>query len=112
LETKAGRNTWGTLISYIITDGSGKKEGVVLDEYKGVWDRKYYWCTQIYAPMQRILEAIWPDGNWCEHDILTIEKEERIKAKKKIAEEKKLLLEEKKKQREAKKLTKRQLVLI
>jgi len=112
LETKAGRNTWGTLISYIITDGSGKKEGVVLDEYKGVWDRKYYWVVQIFSPMQRILEAIWPDGNWREHDILTIEKEERIKAKKKIAEEKKLLLEEKKKQREAKKLTKKQLVLI
>ena len=112
LEVKAGLKTWGSKIEYIIIDGSGKVESILADDFDGRWDRKYYWDTQIFAPIYRILTAVFPNTNWNQFNIGETEKIERkrIREEKKIEREK--IKAEKLVAREAKKLKKGQLKLI
>lgn len=56
----------GTRVQYFVTDGS-KTPNVVrpIDEYgKLAADRYYLWEALIYPPAMRLLEAIFPDGDW------------------------------------------------
>lgn len=112
LETKAGLKVWGNAISYIIKNGSGKVEAILVQDFDGRWDRKYYWDVQIFSPIYRILSATFPNINW---KMFMIKEQEKIE-RKKIREEKKIEREkikaEKALAREAKKLKKEQLTLI
>lgn len=122
-ETKRG---WGTRLEYILIPTEDKKQSaVLLEEFNGVWDRKHYWDVQVYAPIMRVLQCVWPTENWEDHNILIFEKlqkkQEREDAKKqreierekmkvereKIREQKKLEREEKAKQREILKQSKK-----
>jgi len=114
LETHEGKHVWGQKIEYIIVDNSNKSADgsvVLLRDFDGNWDRKYYWDVQIYAPLMRIFSTVWPDENWEEHNIIFFEKQQ----KKILQEEKKAQKlkerEEKQKEREAKK-NKKQLKLL
>ena len=110
LETPGGNHVWGQKIEYIIVDSKNKHEAILLRDFDGVWDRRYYWDVQIYAPLMRILKTVWPEMNWVEHDILKFEKmkkkEEQVQKKIEREEEKK----RKKKEREEKKLAKEKIV--
>lgn len=53
----------GSIISYIITKGD-PLEGVHISEYKGEWDRKYYWNNCVYPMLERILKVAIPDVEW------------------------------------------------
>lgn len=113
LETHEGKNVWGQKIEYIIRDNKSKEDkAILLKDFKGEWDRKYYWDVQIYAPLLRILKTVWPDSNWEEHNILIFEKLQKkieLEERKKTKEKEK---QEKKTEREMKKKTKKQLELI
>ncbi len=100
LQPTEGKHSWGEPILYIITQTKPKQKAVHVDDFNGEWDRKYYWDVQIYAPINRILKAVWPDKNWDEHNILLMEKLEikKIKEAEKIEKEKEK--ERKKKERE------------
>lgn len=54
----------GMQIPYIVTDSSSPMKGIHIDEFKGKFDKKYYWNNLIYDPCKRILEAIWKDYDW------------------------------------------------
>jgi DNA polymerase elongation subunit (family B) len=58
------RKGYGTRLEYVIVDVNGKREGVLADEFAGECDRIYYWNVQIYAPIQRVLECVWPAQDW------------------------------------------------
>lgn len=103
----------GTRLEYIVVDHHGKNEGILLEEYTGIWNRQYYWDVQIYAPLRRLLECAYPDIDWGKYEIeeeqkrlATIEKA-KVKQEKEI--EKQKLKEEKEKiklEKAAKKLKK------
>ena len=112
LETKAGLKVWGTKVEYIIIDGANKNEAILASDFKGVWDRKYYWDTQVYAPLYRILVAIFPNTDWKQYNIEHCEKEDRKKLREEKKIEKEKIKAEKALAREAKKLHKNQLKLI
>lgn len=114
LETQEGKHVWGQKIEYIIVDSKDKDAIILAEDFKGEWDRKYYWDVQVYAPLMRILKAAWPERNWEEHNILMMEKIEKQKEReqKKIEretekEKKKLEREKAKKEREKEKEKKR-----
>jgi len=109
LETHEGKHVWGQKIEYIIVDNNDKSADgsvVLLRDFDGKWDRKYYWDVQIYAPLMRILKTVWPEENWEEHNIIFFEKQQKKieQAEKKEQREKERL--EKQKEREAKKKSK------
>ena len=114
LQPREGKRSWGESILYIVTQTKPKLDGVHIDEFDGKWDRRYYWDVQVYAPIMRILKAVWPDSNWEEHNILLFEKmkkkeelEKRKKEREKERERKKKLREAKKKSKTTKKKTKK-----
>jgi len=73
----------GTRLEYIIVDRAGKNEGLLLSEYDGTINKAYYWEKQIYAPMKRVLDVVYPEHNWLQYL-----KEPKIK-KAKVVKEKK-----------------------
>ncbi len=88
LETYEGKHVWGQKIEYIIVDSKNKNEAILLRDFKGIWDRKYYWDVQIYAPLMRILKVVWPKSNWEEHNIILFEKIQKKKEKEEKKKEK------------------------
>lgn len=82
---------WGTRMYYIIVKDktTEKNEAILREEWTGDWDREYYWDVQVYAPIRRVLEAVWKDEDWSIYSIADAERAAR-KAER----------EEKKKQRE------------
>jgi len=103
LQPVEGKSSWGTQIKYIITSTTPKLDGILAEDADGTeWDRKYYWDTQIYAPLKRILKTVWPDSNWDEHNIMLMEKLEMKKEKEKEKIERQKEKERKKKEKEAK----------
>lgn len=96
-------DSWGTRINYVITETNPKQVAVHVDDFDGKWDKKYYWDTQIYSPIMRVLEAAFPNEKWDIHLTSTAEKEAKLKAKeeaKKKKEELAIVRAEKKKERE------------
>lgn len=99
------KSSWGTRMYYIIVKDkeTEKNEAILLDEWTGDWDRNYYWDVQVYAPIRRVLEAVWPEEDWSVYSIADAERAARKaerEEKKRIREEeaaaKKLANEEKK----------------
>ena len=103
LQPKEGKHSWGESILYIVTQTKPKLDGIHIDEFDGNWDRRYYWDVQVYAPIMRILKAVWPDSNWEEHNILLFEKMKKKEELEKRKKEREKEREKKKKLREAKK---------
>ena len=103
LETYEGKSVWGQKIEYIVIDSKNKNESILLRDFNGVWDRKYYWDVQVYAPLMRILKAVWPESNWEEHNIILFEKMQKKIEKEKEKEQKKKEKEQKKKEKAQKK---------
>ena len=103
LETYEGKSVWGQKIEYIVIDSKNKNESILLRDFNGVWDRKYYWDVQVYAPLMRILKAVWPESNWEEHNIILFEKMQKKIEKEKEKEQKKKENEQKKKEKAQKK---------
>ena len=58
----------GSIISYIITN-SDPLEGVHISEYKGKYDRTYYWNNIIYPMLERVLKVALPEVEWDEYYI-------------------------------------------
>jgi len=112
LETVKGKRVWGQKIEYIVIDGSNKNEAVLVDDFDGKWDRRYYWDVQIFAPLYRILSAMFSSVDWKKFDIGETEKIERRKLREEKKIEREKIREEEKLAREAKKLKKNQLKLI
>lgn len=60
----------GSIISYIVTGSEKNIEGTHISEFKGEWDRKYYWNNLIYPPMERLLAVVFPEVDWNEYCII------------------------------------------
>jgi DNA polymerase elongation subunit (family B) len=112
LETFEGKHVWGQKIEYIITDSKNKNEAILLRDFNGIWDRKYYWDVQVYAPLMRILKTVWPESNWEEHSIIMFEKIQRTKEREEKKKEKEVLKKEKEETKKKKALKREQLKLI
>ena len=69
----------GYIVPYIITDGSKKLEGVHISEFKGQWDRTYYWNSVIFPPLERMLTSIYPNEKWDEYYLTKEPKLKKIK---------------------------------
>ncbi len=140
LETHEGKHVWGQKIEYYIKeDGArGSKSGMrdsershstksqnaaLIRDYKGDHDEKYYWDIQIFAPLWRILNTVWPDTEeepiWKLYTVAHEEREkkleekrlhkeqlvfEKIKIKQEKEEKKKAKTEEKTKKEKTKQL--------
>lgn len=65
----------GMEVPYIVV-GKGEHglEAIHADDYKGQYDIKYYWDKRIYALVQRILMAIYPDYDWKQFLVTIIER--------------------------------------
>ena len=59
----------GMQVPYIITKSTPRIAGVHIDAYTNNYDRKYYWNTKMYAPVERILAVAYPDDNWIKYRI-------------------------------------------
>lgn len=98
-------DSWGTRINYVIAETTPKQVAVHVDDFDGTWDKKYYWDTQIYSPLMRILQVAFPKKeDWDVYLTSTAEKKAKAEAKaeaKKKSEELAILRIEKRKEREA-----------
>jgi DNA polymerase I len=72
----------GTRLEYIAIDVDGKNEGVLLEEYCGNINLQYYWEKQIYAPMKRILDVVFPSHDWSKYNNDKIKKPRKSKINK------------------------------
>jgi len=108
LETQAGKHVWGQKIEYIITASKGARigsdtiarggktgmGGVTIENFTGEWDRVYYWNTQVFNILRRILGSVFPDYDW-EQFIVRAEKkirEKKLVTKKEIRSKNQLSL--------------------
>jgi len=66
-------------ITYIITQSKPKLDGVHIDEFKGEWDRTWYWNVKVMAPFLRLLEVAHPEFDWNEYLIKPPKKERKKK---------------------------------
>lgn len=85
-----GLNSWekGCYVKYIVINHKPKVEAISRYQYEDVYDSAYYWNVKVYAILQRILEAAFPDHNW-EQYLIEVPKPPR---KKKAKEQKDKLL--------------------
>lgn len=96
-------DAWGTRINYIISSASPKQIATYVDDFDGTWDKKYYWDTQIYSPIMRILQVVWPAEDWEQYLVSAEEKRKKLLLAQEAAQKKTELLElreKKKKERE------------
>lgn len=117
LQPSEDSDAWGTRIDYIISTSIPKQTAVHVNDFDGTWDRRYYWDTQIYAPIFRILQIVWPDEDWAQYSLAEQERKEKEIEKNKKKEERlrlaeeaklrKIAKEEAKKLREAERLEKK-----
>lgn len=92
----------GSIISYVVTKGS-PMEGVHISEYKGEYDREYYWNSLIYPMLERVLKVAIPEVEWDVYYIIKekIKKDARNKPRQSVKK-----IEENKKRRSYKKNSK------
>jgi DNA polymerase elongation subunit (family B) len=57
----------GARLEYIMVDNHGVNDGVLIDEYASNFNREYYWNVQVYAPIKRLLECVYPTEDWNEY---------------------------------------------
>jgi DNA polymerase elongation subunit (family B) len=63
MDTVKKKHSWGERIHYVVVDS--KSKNVVLNrDFDGTWDKAYYWKVQIFAPMRRLLEVVYPEVKW------------------------------------------------
>jgi len=65
-----GNNTWekGSYVKFVVVDGSKKLESVSIHNYEdGQYDAAYYWDVKIFAPIQRILNVVFPEHDWTDY---------------------------------------------
>lgn len=87
------RYTWSR-IKYIVDNMEDGQHAITPEEFTGIWDRRYYWDVQIYAPMYRMLQVAFPEIDWSEFLIeLQAKKTQKIE-KERIREEKKIAAEQ------------------
>ncbi|MFA5394992.1 MAG: DNA-directed DNA polymerase [Methanogenium sp.] len=135
LETHEGKHVWGQKIEYYIKDAhrgnmkSGLRDSershstksqnaALIRDYAGDHDAKYYWDIQVFAPLGRILNTVWPetkeDKIWTNYTVAEEEKQKRLEEKEKLRKEKQIkkeqlkferirIKEEKQKEKETKK---------
>jgi DNA polymerase elongation subunit (family B) len=71
----------GTILPYIITEGKGGLKGIHLGEYKGEFDKEYYWDNLIYPPLERMLKHVYKDHDWKQYYIGDLKRGIRKSAK-------------------------------
>jgi DNA polymerase elongation subunit (family B) len=64
LQPSEGNDAWGTRITYIITETYPKQQAIEVNEFNGKWDKLHYWNVLIYAPINRVLQTVWPEHDW------------------------------------------------
>ncbi|MFX0084237.1 MAG: DNA polymerase domain-containing protein [Candidatus Hodarchaeota archaeon] len=62
---KRGKYFWvGMTIEYIVKRAKPKIEPILPEDYKGEFDREYYWNKRIYPMTERVLENVFKDIKW------------------------------------------------
>jgi len=82
LQPSEEADAWGTRIDYVISEATPKQIATHIDDFDGKWDRRYYWDTQIYAPIFRILQIVWPTEDWAQYSLA--EQERKVRELEKI----------------------------
>ena len=85
LETQSGKHVWGQKIEYIVlnykrsfkTEKSNPQEQmdeILASNYKGEFDRNYYWNVQVFGIFKRLLKTVYPEYDWEQYSIKSINK--------------------------------------
>ena len=75
----------GMSIEYFVLNADKKIIPARLHDYKGEFDRTYYWNNRIYPCIERVLESVFPNEDWRQH---YIEKEKKhVTRRKKVQTE-------------------------
>ena len=77
LQPTEGKDSWGTRIDYIVSESTPKQIATHIDDFNGIWDRRYYWDIQIFAPIFRILQVVWSTEDWTQYSLA--EQEKKVK---------------------------------
>jgi len=91
LQPSEEADAWGTRIDYIISTSVPRQIAVHVDDYDGTWDRRYYWDTQIFAPLFRLLQIAYQDEDWTKYSLM---EQERVAKKAEAAQKKEERLKE------------------
>jgi len=67
----------GSMIPFIITSSDDKLDGIHVDDFKGEYDRVYYWDIKIFSPLKRILSCVFPNEDWLQYEFDTVKKRNR-----------------------------------
>jgi len=94
LQPSEEADAWGTRIDYVISEATPKQIATHIDDFDGKWDRRYYWDTQIYGPIFRILQIVWPAEDWAQYSLAEQERKVRELEKLRKKEENERLAKE------------------
>ena len=70
---------WGASFKYVIESSSPKMIAVYSDDFSGKWDKDYYWDVQLFAPIKRVLDTVWPKEDWSQYASIQPKKREQKK---------------------------------
>jgi len=73
LPINPSKKKMGTRLSYVITNINGRNEAMLIDELKTTPDYTYYWEKEIFAPIKRVCQVVWPKIDW---EIYNLEKQQ------------------------------------
>lgn len=73
------RNSWekGAYIKFIVTSTEGGIQATSPLNYDNDYDSIYYWNVRLYAVLQRVLEAAFPEDDWEQYLIETKKKRKK-----------------------------------
>ena len=54
----------GMSVPFIVTSCSPRLDGIYAEDFKGEYDKKYYWNNRIWPMLARLLYVTYPKSNW------------------------------------------------
>lgn len=54
----------GCYIKFIVLEHKPKVKAISYYDFDGTYDGSYYWNVKVFAPLQRVLETVYPETDW------------------------------------------------
>ncbi len=61
---RTGENLTNSEIEYIVTSFKPKIDGIFATDFKGFYDKDYYWSKKTAALLKKILKIVYPSEDW------------------------------------------------
>lgn len=64
IQQQTGQSIHGVDIEYIITQSDKLMDGILAEQYCGIFDKEYYWSNKTCPVLERILKVVYPNSDF------------------------------------------------